>query len=185
MKITHLLFVLALFSFASCGDDDSGGSDSYLLSYDGANDSAPPLEAGIHVLAVRFPSDELKNHIGKKLIEIEAYVDVGAVSYKALVMDKGTSNSPGSTIREVDFSNNVNTRKWVIVEIDPLEITGEDIWIGVEVVHDQTAFTVGCDAGPRREDGDWIWDSNNNTWQSFLSLSGDGINWNIRGHLED
>lgn len=186
MKLTHLFFFLAIFAFAACGDDDGATGNPNLLSYDGDNASAPELDAGKHVLAIYFPADDLKNRIGKKLHEIEIFVDQGAVSYKALVFGPGTSTSPGAVLRQIDFTATVNSRKWVILDIDPLEITGEDLWIGVEVVHDQTAQTIGCDSGPRQNGGDWIWGDDGQTWETFNARTGtESVNWNIRGHLQD
>ena len=187
MKLTHLLFFLAIFSFAACGDDDGASGDPNLLSYDGDNASAPELEAGIHELAIYFPGSDLQDRIGKKLVEVEVFVDQGASSYKVKVHGPGTSRSAGVVLREVDFTSQVVSRAWKILDIDPpLEITGEDLWIGVEVVHDQTAQTVGCDSGPRRDGGDWIWDSLVNAWDTFNSKTGtESVNWNIRGHLID
>ncbi len=186
MKLSHLLFLLAFFSFAACGDDDGISGDPNLLSYDGDNASAPELEAGIHELAIYFPGSDLTNRIGKKLDEVEVFVDLGASSYKVKVHGPGTSTAPGPVLREVDFTSQVVSRAWKIIDIDPLEITGEDLWIAVEVVHDQTAQTVGCDSGPRKNGGDWIWDSLVNAWDTFFSKTGtESVNWNIRGHLID
>ena len=183
MNLKIFAFFFALLSLGACKKDDD--TDINLLSYDGPNASAPELVAGTHVLAVRFPGSDLQSRIGKKLVEIEAFVDVGATSYKAVVFGPGTATAPGPMLREVDFTSSVNTRKWAIVKLDPLEITGEDLWIGVKVVHDQTAQTIGCDSGPRKDNGDWIWDNIGQIWQTFLAKTGtESVNWNIRGHLE-
>lgn len=187
MKLTHLLFVLAIFSFAACGDDDGTSGNLDTLSYDGDNASAPELAPGIHQLAVRFPASYLTDAVGKKLNEVEAFLAPGAVSYKLLVRDRGTSSSPGAVLFEKDITANVDVQKWVITKVDPpLEITGEDLWIAVEVDHDATAQTIGCDSGPRKEGGDWIWDSIGQNWETFLGRTGtESVNWNIRGHLQD
>lgn len=188
MKLTHLLFVLlATFTFAACGDDDGSSGNLDTLSYDGDNNNAPALAQGIHQLAVRFPASYLTDAVGKKLHEIEAFLIPGAVSYKLLVRDKGTSSSPGAVLFEKDITANVDAQKWVIIKVDPpLEITGEDLWIAVEVEHNATAQTIGCDNGPRKEGGDWIWDSISQNWETFLGRTGtESVNWNIRGHLQD
>ena len=186
MKITHLLFLMVLSAFAACGDDDGGSGDPNLLSYDGNNASAPELGAGIHELAIYFPAKDLQSRIGKKLHEVEVYVEQGASYYKIKIHGPGTATSPGPVIETVDFTNQVNARKWAIVDVGPIEITGEDLWIAVEVLHAQTAQTIGCDCGPRKDGGDWIWSSDVNQWQSFLGRTGtESVNWNIRGHLID
>ncbi len=186
MKITHFLLALALFSFAACNNDDSG-TDLNLLSYDGDNFTAPPLDAGTYELAVQFTESYLADRKGKKLFEVEAFLDVGAVSYKMVVHGPGTQNTPGTIIWEKDITSNVNARNWQIVKVDPpLTITGEDLWIGVVVEHDQTAQTVGCDSGPRQNGGDWISNDAGQTWETFLQrTSTESVNWNIRGRLQD
>ena len=174
------------FSFAACGDDDGNSGDPNLLSYDGDNATAPELEAGIHILAVRFPASDLQSRIGKKLHEVEVFVDIGADSYRVIIYGQNSSTLPGGILQEVDFTNQVNARKWAIVDIDPIEITGEDLWIGVEVSHSQTLQTIGCDSGPRTDDGDWIWNNSDQVWESFLDQTGtESVNWNIKGHLQD
>lgn len=186
MKITKFLFFLAILSLTACGDDDGATNNSNLLSYDGDNANAPALEVGTHILATYFPASDLQGRIGKKLTEVEVFVDQGAQSYRILVFGPDSATTPGDVLREVDFTSNVNARKWAIVDIDPLEITGEDLWIGVEVVHNLSIQTIGCDSGPRKNGGDWIWNSNDQVWTTFLSQTGtESINWNIRGHLVD
>ena len=187
MKLLHFLFALALFSFAACGDDEGSSGDPFLLSYDGDNSSAPELGAGIHELAIYFPASDLKDRIGKKLDEVEIYVDLGADYYKLKIHGPGTSSSPGAIIGEVDFTSQVTSRAWKFVKLDPaIEITGEDLWIAVEVLHSQTAQTIGCDSGPRKDGGDWVWSSTVNQWETFFGRTGtESVNWNIRGHLVD
>ena len=188
MKLTHLLFFLAIFSLTACGDDDTGTGDPNQLSYENGPDTAPELGPGVHMLLARFPADYLRDRVGKKLNEIELFVDVGATSYQALVLGPNSATVPGMELARVDFTSSVNERKWYIIDdFPPIEITGEDIWIGIEVRHDQAAQTVGCDAGPRNSNGDWIWSSTTNQWETFNARSnGEAqINWNIIGNLID
>ena len=190
MKLSHLiLFTLTVFAFASCGDDDAFSPvDGNILRYDGDNQSAPELEPGDHELAVRFPASVLEDVAGKKLVTIEAYVGAGPQSCKILVHENGTSTSPGNVIYEKDITSQAqNSPRWIIHQLDtPIDISGDtDIWIGVLVSHTVTNQTIGCDAGPRRDGGDWIWQSTNGTWQTFQQLTGaESVNWNIRGVVE-
>ncbi len=185
MKISHFLLALAIFSFAACGDDD--GVNPNILSYDGDNQASPELAPGTHELAVQFTEDYLADRIGKKLFEIEAFLAPGALSYKLIVHGPGTESTPGGILWEQDITSNVDAQKWVITKVEPLLlITGEDLWVGVQVVHDQSAQTIGCDSGPRHDGGDWIWSEDTQTWETFLNVTTtELVNWNIRGNLQD
>jgi len=185
MKIANTFVALAILFLAACSNDS--GSNSNLLSFDGDNVSAPELAVGAHELAVQFTADELSGRIGKKLTQIEAFLAPGAVSYKMVVHGPGTDVSPGPIIWEKNITSNVDSQGWIIVNLDsPIEITGEDLWLGVKVVHIQAGQTIGCDSGPRHDGGDWIWDDTSQTWETFLhQTTTELVNWNIRGHLED
>ncbi len=187
MKLTHFLFALAVFSFAACGDDDTSNTNLDVLSYDGSNASSPQLGPGLHQLAARFPASYLSGSVGKKLDEVEIFLAPGAQTYTLLVRGQGTSTAPGPVLFEKDITASVDAQKWVITKVEPaLEITGEDLWLAVEVEHNAIAQTVGCDSGPRRDGGDWIWDSLVQNWETFLGRTGtESVNWNIRGHLID
>ncbi len=186
MKITQFLLAFALLAFIACGDDDSGSSSNE-LSYDQANQSSPQLDPGTHELAVYFPSADLQSRIGKKLHEVEVFLGVGALSYEVVIHGPGTATTPGNVLWSEDVTSRVNDNNWEIIKVDPpIEITGEDIWIGVKVVHDQEAQSVGCDSGPRQDGGDWIWSDSNQTWETFLQRTSDQrVNWNIKGHLQE
>ena len=188
MKITHFLFLLSFALFAACGDDDSGSNDN-VLQYDGENQSAPPLDAGQHELAVYFPASTMAQHVGKQLIEVDYYVGNTPALCKIQIHEPGTSTSPGPVIAGQDYdvtSRVMGNPSWKTLILNPpLDITGEDLWIGVFVTHNETLLSVGCDAGPRNDGGDWIWSSDTQTWETFIDRTGtESVNWNIRGILE-
>jgi hypothetical protein len=43
---------------------------------------------------------------------------------------------------------------------------------------------IGCDAGPSKDNGDWLYESGDGQWISFLDRGGDDINWNIRAVID-
>lgn len=187
MKFYHVLFLLATAFFIACGDDDSG-STSNILKYDGENSSSPELDAGDHELAVYFPASTMAEHVGKKLIEVDFYAGFAPQVCNLVIHGPGTSTSPGNALQTLNVTNLVQgDSRWVTKILDtPIEITGEDLWIGLFVTHTETKQTIGCDAGPRQAGGDWIWSSDTQTWETFFNRTGtESVNWNIRGVLEE
>jgi hypothetical protein len=189
MKITHLFFLLSLFLFAACGDDDSNDNPNLLALDDGQNFSAPELDAGQHELAVYFPASTMAQHVGKQLIEVEYYAGDAPDLCRVQIHGPGTATSPGEVISGQSYD--VTTRvagepSWKTLILNPpLDITGEDLWIGLFVNHTETKQTIGCDNGPRVDGGDWIWSSDTQTWETFIGRTGtERVNWNIRGVLE-
>ena len=180
---------MAILAFTACGDDDNPTVDLNVLRYDGDNASSPALDAGTHELAVYFPASYLSDYIGKTLTQVEFYAAGGADSYKVVIHGPGTSTTPGPVIREEDVTSRVNSSNSNALYKQnlstPLEITGEDIWIGMVVVHSSTLQTIGCDSGPRKNGGDWIWSADTQQWETFQQRTGsESVNWNIRGYLE-
>lgn len=188
MKISHLLFLFSLALLtAACGDDD--GNDANVLRYDGNNQSAPALDPGQHELAVYFPASAMAEHVGKKLIEVEYYAGQAPDLLKVRIYGPGSSNEPGNIITGQDYdvtSRVTGDPSWkTLILSPPLDITGEDLWIGLFVNHLVTKQSIGCDAGPRQEGGDWIWSTTTQTWETFIDRTGtESVNWNIRGVLE-
>ncbi|HLF64051.1 MAG TPA: hypothetical protein VI603_09870 [Saprospiraceae bacterium] len=43
---------------------------------------------------------------------------------------------------------------------------------------------IGCDAGPSKDNGDWLYQSSDGLWRSFLDRGGDDINWNVRAGID-
>jgi len=66
---------------------------------------------------------------------------------------------------------------------DYITIGRSDLWIAVVYTITQSTQVVGCDAGPRDANGDYLKD--NTTWTTFLDFTGsESINWNVRGIVE-
>lgn len=190
MKQSHVILAILISGLLfSCGDDDPFSPlDGDLLRYDGENQSSPLLEPGDHELAVYFPARVLKDAGGKKLVQIEVYAGSAPQTCQLRVREGNTATSPGNILYQKDITSQVQgSPRWIIHTLDtPVDITGdEDLWISVAVTHTNSSQTIGCDAGPRRDGGDWIWQSANGTWQTFQQLTGtESVNWNLRGVVE-
>ncbi|MEN0047663.1 MAG: hypothetical protein AAF806_11445 [Bacteroidota bacterium] len=183
MKKWSLLLVVAIFAFIACNDDPEL---SNVLSYDGENFSAPQLPAGQHTFAVRFGEDELKDFIGKSLDEVTFYAGLQPESCVVRIFAEGTANEPGVELYNANVTDGLLLQDWTKHKIagGGIEITGEDIWIAIDVIHAQAQQSIGCDAGPNQTDGDWLFRSDEPGWKSF-SAGPESVNWNIRGVVAD
>lgn len=186
MKIAHFLFLMAAILLAGCNDDEPATPSDNLLKYDNENASGPVLQAGVHELAVYFPASKMEAYTGKKLTEIQVFVgNVPPKTCLVRVYGKGTSVSPGSKLYEANVSGILNLQAWNKFQVSPgIELTGDDLWIGVFVEHVQPQQSIGCDAGPRKENGDWLFDGSDTSWKTYQERTTESVNWNIRGVVE-
>lgn len=139
----------------------------------------------IHV-AHYFPASQLEQYDGMLLHQVEFFVFATPVSLEVKVYGEGTSSSPG----ELLFSKVVDptgiVEEWVVVDLDvPIEIGGEDLWIGYEVENEYGSGSVGTDPGPANTGfGDW-YSEDGVEWEAFNEQrSWFNRNWNIKGHLK-
>jgi hypothetical protein len=185
MKISHLFFLLALLMVA-CKDDDDVIPSENLLNYDAANNSGPLLSAGEHELAVFFPASKMEAHTGKKLTEVQVYVGPQPPQTCLVkIYKQGTGSSPGTKLWEANVTSVLKLQTWNKFKVSPaIDLTGEGLWIGVFVEHAQEQQSIGCDAGPRKENGDWLFESSDTAWKTYQERTGESVNWNIRGVME-
>lgn len=186
MKITHLFFLLAALLLASCNNDDDATPSGNILKYDGENNSGPLLSAGEHELAVLFPASKMQDFTGKKLTEVQVFVGpVPPQTCLVRVYSKGSANSPGTKLYEANVASALNLQSWNKFKVNPgIDLSGDDLWIGVYVEHAQEQQSIGCDAGPRKENGDWLFQGPDASWKTYQERTGESINWNIRGVVE-
>ncbi|MEL6720568.1 MAG: hypothetical protein AAFP82_17820 [Bacteroidota bacterium] len=184
MKKWSLLLLVAVLGFFACNDD---ANVENVLKYDGENFSAPQLPAGQHTFAVRFGEDELKDYIGKSLSEVTFYAGIQPESCIVRVYGQGTANEPGTELYSATVTNALVLQDWTDHKIagGGIEITGDDIWIAIDVIHAQAQQSIGCDAGPNQTDGDWLFRSDDPQWKSFSDGTPESVNWNIRGVVTD
>jgi len=185
MKINYLLLIglLSIVSI-SCTDDDI---DSFVLSYDGNNENAPILQAGVHEAGARFTANRLDGLVGKRLEAVEFYLAEYPDRCEVLIYDEGTATSPGNLIYSADITFLTENFAWNYHSLfNPIEITGDDLWIVIKVEHSEAYSSIGCDPGPAQSNGDWMLSNSDNQWRSFRDRTNNqvSINWNIRGIVQ-
>lgn len=183
MKISKLLFLLALVFFSACKDDEEVLPD---LRYDGANNSGPLLSAGEHELAVRFPAAKMAEFAGRKLSQVQVYVGPQLpLACEIRIYGQGDDSTPGINFYKGNVISSLEGGAWNKFDLTPaIELTGEDLWISVYVDHAAQQQSIGCDAGPGLTNGDWLFDPSDLEWKPYKERTSESVNWNIRGVVE-
>ena len=159
-------FIALLCSFLifSC-NDDAGPALNFELSYDGDNQSGPVLAAGDHELAVKFTSTETADYLGKTLDEVTFFVGFSPANCVLKIYGQGNAIAPGTVLYEEDLTGTLTDGGWnQVILPSPIEITEEDIWISIAVTHSIQQQSIGCDAGPNRSNGDWLFSAADGEW---------------------
>ncbi len=153
------------------------------LNYDGDNASAIGLtNANQWRVSARFPGSMVGQYNGMYLTSVDVFINDPADGHKIQIYDMGSINlpGPGALLYEQDFFPNI--ADWTtVVLVDPVYISGKDIWIGYWMDQPAGIFPAGVDAGPLNLDGDWI--STGPGWGHLSDNPDFQVNWNIRGTL--
>jgi hypothetical protein len=123
----------------------------------------------------------MSQYSGMELTHVEVYINDMPDPFVLKIYDAGTPTVPGALLHEETVS--VDPLSWNLIELsEPVDISGDDIWIGYEVTHAQGEFPAGCDIGPAVAGfGDMI----SLDGVTFEPMSGLGFdfNWNIAAFL--
>lgn len=181
------LLILPVLCFTACGDDEDANDDNFgevTLRHDGANVTGPFLPAGIHQFLVRFDAVDLRQYEGRRLDRVEFYLGEVPSSLGVVVLNGTNPNFPDQEIFYRDITNRINGTGWITHRLnEDVFLTDNDLWLAIEVTHDQEQRSVGCDAGPRDPGGDWLLRQQDDDYVTFGEISTESVNWNIRGVL--
>lgn len=183
MKKFSFFLALAIMLTLGCKKDKE---DGFVLSYDGPNQSGPILAPGYHETAVLFPSNETAKYQGKQLTSISFFMGVVPQKVEVIVYGEGTADAPGTELYRANVTSGIKTPEWnEHILSKAIDLTGDDIWLSIGLTHDQPGQSIGCDAGPRKPNGDWIFHLTDNFWDTFNAETGESVNWNIRGSVSE
>ena len=181
---TILIFTFIAVAFTACSEDENNFDLDNTLHYDGPNQTAPVLPAGEYEAAARFTSAELAEFVDRQLLEISFFIANLPESCTIKIYGEGSVDEPGNVMYSASVSGSLRPFSWNTHEIrNPIDITGKDIWISIAVTHASTQQSIGCDAGPAHPDGDWLYRDTEQNWSTYRQISGESINWNIRGRV--
>lgn len=189
MKNIFFIFLSCTLIFLSCKKDDP----TIELRYDDDNFSAPALPSGTFDAGQRFPSNIVDNYVGRTLDEVDFYIQEKPAGCEILIYGEGSSSSPGSLLYSQDVINQVSANSWNTHTLStPVDITNDDLWIVVRLIHNSETRSIGCDEGPARTNGDWMLGEGELEWKTYRDLSTNpstgenvNVNWNIRGILSE
>jgi len=182
-RLTYLLLAFTLFIVA-CGDDER--TSQFTLNHDGSNDNSPNLPEDIYEAATQFSASQVAEYAGLPLMEVEVYMYDSPLSTTLKIYGAGDGNRPGDLLYEGDLTGNIRNNNWTThVLSEPLILTGEELWISVRLRHARTLQSIGCDQGPSVDGGDWFYQESDKVWRPFQVFSGEDINWNIRGIVQE
>ena len=169
--------------FSACKDDLLDFDyDPGRMHYDGANLTAPLLPAGTTEASAMFPHKILDLYKDQQFDGIELAIYDIPEACTLVIYGDGTGNSPGAVIYEEDILPILEANDWNTITLPspiPIPASG-DLWIALRSTQSTALQVIGCDAGPSKDNGDWLYQSNDGLWRSFLDRGGDDINWNIR-----
>jgi hypothetical protein len=151
------------------------------LNYDGENaDAIGLVEGGTFYGAARFPSELTSIYENYDIESVDVFIYEVPTTLKLTIWDAGTTTSPGDLLHQQTFTP--TSGSWNTIMLDnTLIISGSDIWVGFEVMHEAGSFILGIDGGPPAQDGNWISQDALN-WE-HLSDFGINGNWNIRANI--
>lgn len=181
MRYISLLLCLSLM-LISC-DDDLPILDNK-LQLDGNNDRAPILNAGNYETAAYFSASIMQDKTDRRLREIDFFLYNIPASLEVVVYGEGSVSRPGDELYKATLGSNLRADRWnTHVLSEPLTLSGNPIWISVKFTSDAAEQIIGCDAGPRVNGGDQLFSSNDGGWTTYQAISGESVNWNVRGEL--
>lgn len=183
MKKISTILILLMMIFVSCSQEDGN-----LLNHDSDNFSAPNLPAGTHTVGAKFNASDLDRFVGRSLEEIHFYMVNVPDNVIIEVFGEGDFSTPGSVLVSEDIGSNMASNSWNAFILDnPIEITGDELWLCITLTNLFENSTIGCDPGPANQNGNWIQASGSNTWETFedFTSGATSINWNIRGVLAE
>ena len=172
-----------LLVFISCGEDRIA---EYSLRYDGDNSNAPLLAPDTYEAAARFPASIMNDYTGKKLTQVSYYMASSPLQTSLRIYEGGTANMPGQLVYDAELTGNITQNAFnAHVLSQPLDITGDDLWLSIRFRINRQLQTIGCDPGPAAANGDWLFQLSDNQWIPYNERTPVDINWNIRGVVED
>jgi len=158
---------------------------TYSISYDGDNFAAPLFSEGTYEVGVKLTKWMMKPHTDEVIKNVNFYLTGTPLSCQVKIYEEGTDSLPGELIYNAKIVEPMEAFAWHKHQLEEsLLVSGEEIWVAVEVTVSGEYPTIGCDIGPRKTHGDWVFNNETGTWDTFQDLTqGASINWNIRTEI--
>ncbi|MGH1365450.1 MAG: hypothetical protein ACRBF0_17945 [Calditrichia bacterium] len=178
ISCVFLIVLLAGCSGSSNPDDDFDGP---FLNLDGEQDSAPTLTSGTWEFASRFTASDIGSYAGGSLTGVYFYLTNRPDAATVKIYGAGSANTPGGLLFSANMTASLRANRWNRFDFSSVVPLGtNDIWISLEVSLPNGGRTVGCDAGPAKANGDWLYIAADG-WRTYRDRAGESVNWNLRG----
>ena len=156
---------------------------TYSINYDSDNYAAPLFPEGTYEVGVKLTEPMMRPHIDEEIKEVNFYIAGTPLACRVKIYDAGKDSLPGELIYDAEIVDTIQAFTWHKHQLENfLLVSGDEIWVAVEVTVSGEYPTIGCDIGPRRPHGDWVLNNETSSWSTFhdLTQGGASINWNIR-----
>jgi hypothetical protein len=165
---------------ASSGGNALRYTDNTTLRYDnGLNINALGLaDGGAFHAAVKFPASEMSLHTGLKIASVELFIFHLPASFVLKIWKEGTVSTPGELLYEQTMTP--APFSWQNIDI-PVEllVTGEDLWVGYGVSHEEGTSPAGVGPGPSAVGLGDLFSLDGTTFESLHLEHNLNFNWNI------
>lgn len=160
-----------------------------LYYYNSVDNNAIGLtNGGTYQAAIKLTPNELGSYGGWAITQVLFYHhETGTHTGQIIVYAAGTDTTPGDIITSAPYT--ASGTGWVIVDlpspgvlIDP----NSDLWIAVEITHQQGEYPISVDNGPAVPGkGDWVYSPGAIPWAELRNLSSNlDFNWDIAAVAE-
>lgn len=158
------------------------------IHYDGENVTAPLLPAGVYEAGIKLTPLELIGLNGRRLREVILFVESIPVAATVRIYEGSSNGGPDVLRSSHAVRSDLEPNSWnrillpTAVDID----VEQDVWIAFRFETGSPSQTLGCDAGPASEHGEYLYERADNLWQKLSARTAGGINinWNLRAVIE-
>lgn len=185
MKQLLIAFAACIVLLSACKKDETTPAT---LHYDGDNIDAPSMPANTYEAAAKFSETMLSPYKDNQITKVEYYLKNLPDSARVVIYEGTELSTTGSIVYSADVTSSMTANSWNTHTLTtPLTVgSNRDLWVAIRFKHATSKSVIGCDAGPRNANGDWLYDSSDKKWETFLLRTANSVNvnWNIRITVE-
>lgn len=189
--LLHIYLVTALL-FSACSKEDEpvtptvdpqDFSAATSVGYDGTQANSPStIPIGKYIFAVKLTPEVLSTQANKKMVGIR-FFKAGNITDVVVRLHQATeSSTPGDVIHEQTFIS--DSKGWFNIRLTKtIALPTSGVWVSVEFNKPgANDLTIGCDDGPAKAHGEYIFFQGN--WTKYSAIRAASVNWNIKLWLQ-
>lgn len=176
------------YGYIDFGEGPAGTQSTDLYYYSGDYSSGiGSASAFLREIANKYPAASYAGaSMGMQIVSAQYYIGTYTATdhiYTFRIYGQGFNGQPGEMLAEKAITSTA-TSSWITCTFDtPVYMTGQDMWLAVEMQQTAGEYPLSTDAGPAVGNGDWL-RSNGGTWERLLISSGGQLsyNWMLSAH---